>query len=38
MVKNKNEEISTLSTNKDEGFVILDGWVLLNEDLIENLG
>jgi hypothetical protein len=34
----KNVEVSPQSSNKDEGFVILAGWVLLNEDLVENLG
>jgi hypothetical protein len=34
----KNEEIKPLTSNKDEDFVILAGWVLLKDDLIENLG
>jgi hypothetical protein len=35
---NKTLEINPLSSNKEEKFIILGGWVLLNDDLIKNLG
>lgn len=34
----KNEEVNSLSSNKNEGFIIVAGWVLLNDDLTESLG
>lgn len=38
MIDNKNEEINSLSSDRDEGFIIVGGWVLLNDDLTESLG
>lgn len=38
MVDNKNWKTDPLSSNKEDEFVILGGWVLLKNDLIENPG
>jgi len=37
LFNDKKEEIKPFPSNKDEDFIILAGWVLLNDDLTENL-
>ena len=38
LADNKIGEINPLPSNKEEGFFIFGGWVLLKDDLIETPG
>jgi hypothetical protein len=38
LFNDRNEEINPLAVNKDDDFIILAGWVLLNDDLNKNMG